>query len=79
MTSLANGPRATVESAWTLLRRSGPGPLTAVHLVVYSLARLGRLSEATELLGSVGGDGPSAHGRREPGADGLCSWTGRGC
>ena len=62
VTSLASGPRATVEAAWTLLGRSGPGPLTAVHLVVYSLARLGRLAEATELLGSVRGGGsiPSA-------------------
>lgn len=53
VTSLASGPRATLEEAWTLLGRATPGPLAAVHLIAYSLARLGRLREANEFLDSV--------------------------
>jgi DNA-binding CsgD family transcriptional regulator len=47
----SSGPRAVVEAASTLLRRTSPGPLTAAHLPVsISLVRLGRIEDASNLL-----------------------------
>ncbi|MDX6227004.1 MAG: hypothetical protein QOI76_394, partial [Frankiales bacterium] len=56
--STSSGPRATVQTAVTMLERSGSRPLTAAHVAVsYSLIRLGRLNDAIELLASApGGD-----------------------
>ena len=49
--SMTSGPRATVDAAATLLQRPASGPLGAAHLMVgYSLTRLGRLDDATQLL-----------------------------
>ena len=49
--SMTSGPRATVEAAATLLQRAPSGPLGAAHLMVgYSLTRLGRLEDASQLL-----------------------------
>jgi DNA-binding CsgD family transcriptional regulator len=49
--SVGRGPRAVVETASSSLRHPRSGPLTAVHVMVsYSLARLGRLDEALQLL-----------------------------
>ena len=50
VTSLSSGPRATVQAESSLLLGHRPAPPTAVHLLVYSLARLGRLREAEERL-----------------------------
>jgi DNA-binding CsgD family transcriptional regulator len=47
--SLSSGPRATVESASALLHPSSSEPLTAAQ-VGYSLARLGRLDDALDLV-----------------------------
>lgn len=56
--STTSGPRATVQTAATMLERSGSRPLTAVLVAVsYSMIRLGRLNDAMELLASApGGD-----------------------
>jgi DNA-binding CsgD family transcriptional regulator len=56
--STTSGPRATVQTAATMLERSGSRPLTAAHVAVsYSMIRLGRLDDAIELLASApGGD-----------------------
>ncbi len=49
--SMTSGPRATVDAAATLLQRPASGRLGAAHLMVgYSLTRLGRLDDATQLL-----------------------------
>jgi DNA-binding CsgD family transcriptional regulator len=49
--SLTSGPRAMVAAAPALLPRPGRGPLTAAHtMVFYSMARLGRLDDALQLL-----------------------------
>ena len=56
--SWSSGPRATVEAASTLLQRPPSGPLGAAHLMVgYSLARLGRLDDAIQLLTPPPGSG----------------------
>jgi DNA-binding CsgD family transcriptional regulator len=56
--STTSGPRATVQTAATMLERSGSRPLTAAHVAVsYSLIRLGRLNDAIELLASAPGGG----------------------
>ena len=49
--SWSSGPQAAVEAASSLLRRPPSGPLGAPHIMVgYSLARLGRLDDAIQLL-----------------------------
>ena len=49
--SMTSGPRATVGAAATLLQRAPSGLLGAAHLMVgYSLTRLGRLEDASQLL-----------------------------
>ena len=48
--AVSSGPRATVEAGSTLLQRPGSGPVMAVHLVAYGLARLGRLDDAIHLV-----------------------------
>jgi DNA-binding CsgD family transcriptional regulator len=58
VTSLSSGPRATAQAAPSLLEGPRPAPLAAVHLLAYSLARLGRLSEAGQVLDSAGGPRP---------------------
>ena len=51
VTTLLSGPRDTVAAASTLPARSSSAPLTAAHATLsYSLARLGRLGEAIQLL-----------------------------
>ncbi len=48
--TMASGPRATVDAASAWLQRAGSGPHTAMHVVTcYSLARLGRLEDASQL------------------------------
>jgi DNA-binding CsgD family transcriptional regulator len=54
--STTSGPRATVQTAATMLERSGARPLTAALVAVsYSMIRLGRLNDAIELLASAAG------------------------
>jgi DNA-binding CsgD family transcriptional regulator len=54
--STTSGPRATVQTAATMLERSGSRPLTAALVAVsYSMIRLGRLNDAIELLASAPG------------------------
>ncbi|MCW2894754.1 MAG: transcriptional regulator, LuxR family, partial [Actinomycetia bacterium] len=49
--SFGRGPRAVVETASTSLRHPGSEPLTAAHMILmFNLARLGRLDEVTQLL-----------------------------
>jgi DNA-binding CsgD family transcriptional regulator len=56
--STTSGPRATVESAATVLEGFGSRPLTAAHVAVsYSLIRLGRLDDAIQLLTPPTGSG----------------------
>jgi DNA-binding CsgD family transcriptional regulator len=55
VTSLSSGPRATVEAAESLLASPRPAPPTALHLIAYSLSRLGRLGEAEDRLDSAAG------------------------
>jgi len=53
---VSRGPRAAVEAASALLQRPGTGALTATHVAVaYSLVRLGRLDDATQLLSPPAG------------------------
>jgi DNA-binding CsgD family transcriptional regulator len=68
--ALSSGPRATVEAASTVLQRPRLGALTAPHLVVFSLVRLGRLDDAIQIVS------PAAARRAIPAADdGWGQWT----
>jgi DNA-binding CsgD family transcriptional regulator len=49
--SFSRGPRAVAEAASSSLRHPGPEPLTATHMILmFNLARLGRLDEVIGLL-----------------------------
>jgi DNA-binding CsgD family transcriptional regulator len=53
----SGGPRAAVDAGSALLQHARSGPLTAAHTtVLYSLARLGRLDEAMQLLSADAAD-----------------------
>jgi DNA-binding CsgD family transcriptional regulator len=53
-----SGPRAAVQAGSAMLRRSGSEPLTAAHVMLsYSLVRLGRLDDASQLLSPPPGSG----------------------
>jgi DNA-binding CsgD family transcriptional regulator len=53
-----SGPRAAVQAGPAMLRRSGSEPLTAAHVMLsYSLVRLGRLDDASQLLSPPPGSG----------------------
>ena len=55
---VSSGPRAVVEAESALLQRSDSRPLTAAHVTLaYSLVRLGRLDDASELLRPRAGSG----------------------
>ena len=53
VTSLSSGPRATVSAGATMFVDPGRTPPIAVHLLAFSLLRLGRLDEAEERLDLV--------------------------
>jgi DNA-binding CsgD family transcriptional regulator len=55
VTSLTDGPRATVGAASSFLQRPGPRRLATCAVVGYSLTRLGRLNQALELLSPPSG------------------------
>jgi DNA-binding CsgD family transcriptional regulator len=65
-TATSRGPRAAVEEASTLLRRSDTGGRNAARMVMaYSLIQLGRLSAASEQLG-LAADGAAIPALDEP-------------
>ncbi len=65
-TATSRGPRAAVEEASTLLRRSDTGGRNAARMVMaYSLVQLGRLNAASEQLG-LAADGAAIPALDEP-------------
>jgi hypothetical protein len=62
--SFSRGPRAVVEAASSSLRHPGPEPLTAAHMILmFNLARLGRLDEVIGLLSTHPISGAIPHRR----------------